>query len=290
MSDTETNKITDESNDHNYFVITPRIVWALCRDPYDYALWSVIKDIAGEKGECKLSTEDLATLAMMSAGKVSESRKYLIEAGLLTGSCYKEAGYSNPVWHLAVPDLWRRNIRWAEQYSAIDARLQHKDLQRTELKAARQTPSPHEGTPPASPGEEPPSPHGGTPSPHEEPPSPGETKKNIENIQEEEPKEDARTRGKIPPSLHPPDGLPDPQLVWDQTAGMLALEMSRATFQTWVQPLTPTGWHGSTLRVAAANQYGRDWVESRINSVTTRILRGITNRSDVAVEFYVRGV
>lgn len=92
------------------------------------------------------------------------------------------------------------------------------------------------------------------------------------------------------PDEPPPDGLPDPAAVWVQAAGMLALEMSRATFQTWVQPLTPTGWHGSTLRVAAANQYGRDWVESRLKSVTTRILRGITNRPDAAIEFYVRGL
>jgi hypothetical protein len=289
MSSTEeTNKVTDASHDQSYFVITPRIVWALCRDPYDYTLWCVIKDIAGEKGECKLSTDQLATMAMMSTGKVSECRKYLIEAGLLTGSCYQEAGYSNPVWHLSVPDLWRRNVQWAETYSAIDARLNHKDLQRSELKASRQQPSPHEGVQPPSPGEEPPSPREGSPSPHEEPPSPSETKNNQEKNQEEEPKEDARARGQN--STSQPPALPPPLQVWGQTAGMLALEMSRADYQTWVQPLTPTGWHGSKLRIAAANQYGRDWVESRLKSATTRILRGITNRSDVAVEFYVRGL
>jgi cell division septation protein DedD len=92
------------------------------------------------------------------------------------------------------------------------------------------------------------------------------------------------------PGEPPPDGLPDPQQVWGLIVGQLGAVMSRADMQTWITTLKATAWSGSTLRVAAANQYGRDWVDSRIKSMTTRILSGITNRSDVAIEFYVRGL
>lgn len=88
----EQNAITDNSEDGKYFTITPRLVWVLSRDPYDYTLWGVIKDIAGKKGECYLSTPDLATLAMMSEGKVSTSRAYLIEKGLLKGQIKRDPG------------------------------------------------------------------------------------------------------------------------------------------------------------------------------------------------------
>ena len=43
--------VSDESQDQKYFTITPRLVWALARNPFDYTLWSVIKGIAGDSGE-----------------------------------------------------------------------------------------------------------------------------------------------------------------------------------------------------------------------------------------------
>ena len=39
-------KVKDESNDHKYFIITPRIVKAFSRNPYDLALWDTVKDIS----------------------------------------------------------------------------------------------------------------------------------------------------------------------------------------------------------------------------------------------------
>src|SRR5512134_1814620 len=98
MSD-EGTRVKDESDDRKYFTITPRLVWALSRNCYDYTLWNVIKDIAGDR-ECILSREDMAALAMMSTGQVSDSRKHLFSVGVLRGELRRDPGYPQPVWHL----------------------------------------------------------------------------------------------------------------------------------------------------------------------------------------------
>ena len=168
-------QVKDESADRKYFILTPQLVWALSRDTYDYTLWSVIKMIAGEKGECYLSTDDLATLSMMSTGKVSQCRSYLRAQGLLEGKIRKDPGYPQPVWHLRIPDLWRANIEWRQAIGdALRSRVEYKRLQGESLHLVKA--SPGEGG--TSPGE------GGT-SPGEGGTSPGETKENQTENQEE---------------------------------------------------------------------------------------------------------
>lgn len=108
-------KIAAETTDRKYFIVTPQLVWALSRDCYDYTLWNVIKMVAGDHGECFLATPELAALAMMSEGKCSDSRKYLLDIGLLAGNLEKDPGYPQPVWHLRIPDLWPRNLAWREK-------------------------------------------------------------------------------------------------------------------------------------------------------------------------------
>lgn len=119
-------RITNESNDHKYFIITPRIIHAYARNPHDLALWHTVKDVAGESGECYLSTSDLATLCDMSSGQVSKSRAYWLKTGFLKGSLRRDPGYPQPVWHLSVPDVWGRNVKWCEEHPRIADRLAHK--------------------------------------------------------------------------------------------------------------------------------------------------------------------
>lgn len=126
-------RIGKETHDHKYFMIIQRYVWAMCRQSYDFTLWGVIKDIAGEEGECTLSTPDLATLCMMSVGMVSNSREYLLKVGLLAGELKRDPDYPQPVWHLAIPDLWQRNIEWSLKYPSLTERIAFKKAQRLEL-------------------------------------------------------------------------------------------------------------------------------------------------------------
>jgi hypothetical protein len=97
--------------------------------------------IAGDSGECYLSTEDLATLAMMSAGKVSQCRKRLIKHGLLEGEIRRDPGYPQPVWHLSIPDLWERNLEWRQDIGDdLKKRIEFKDTQKKSLHVVKASP------------------------------------------------------------------------------------------------------------------------------------------------------
>jgi len=156
------NKIKDRSNDRIYRIETPQIVWSICADIYEFMLWTVIKMIAGEAGECYLSTDDLAAAAMMSTGKASQCRKSLIKKGLIEGEIRKDPGYPQPVWHLMIPDLWPRNVSWRQKHNSLLDRIVAKREQRQSLHQMKAS-SDEEGPPPG-----------------EEGPSPGETKKEPE--------------------------------------------------------------------------------------------------------------
>jgi len=134
----EKNRVKNNSGDHFYFTQTPRIVWAFSRTPYDLALWQTIKDIAGDNGECYISTPDLAILAMMSVGQCSESRTYLLKCGLLQGEVRKDPGYPLAVWHLSIPDLWEKSTGWSANHKSISSRLKYKSEQRAAVIEQRQ--------------------------------------------------------------------------------------------------------------------------------------------------------
>ncbi len=129
--------VTDESQDQKYFTITPRLVWAFSRNPFDYTIWSVIKGIAGDSGECFLTTDDLAILSMCSTGQVSDSRKYWQSVGLLFGDFRRDPGYPQPVWHMRIPNIWKNNIEWAEKYTGLKDRVEFKRTQISNFKALR---------------------------------------------------------------------------------------------------------------------------------------------------------
>lgn len=116
-------KVTDNSGDPKYFVQIPRIVWAYARDPYDLMFYSVIKDIAGEHGQCYLSVPTIAALCKMSAGKVQDCRDYWIKVGFIQGEIKQDPGY-NPVWHLTISNIWERNRFWAESYTSLEDRVE----------------------------------------------------------------------------------------------------------------------------------------------------------------------
>jgi hypothetical protein len=71
----------------------------------------------------------------------------------------------------------------------------------------------------------------------------------------------------------------------------LRLEMSKAVYESWVQPLTPLGFVNGTFRLGTTNPYVRDWVENRLKNQITRLLEGLYNqeiqlRIEVKNDFY----
>src|SRR3972149_3781856 len=139
--------------------------------------------MAGRGGEGILGIPDLAALAMMRDGQGSLSRQFWLRFGLLTGGPNRDPGYPQPVYHLTVPNIWKRNVEWSEAYASLGDRVAFKQAQKESLHQVK-----------ASPGEE------GV-LPGEEGVLPGETKKNYKKIQKEE-HDAALPREPRPPDLH----------------------------------------------------------------------------------------
>ncbi len=57
--------------------------------------------------------------------------------------------------------------------------------------------------------------------------------------------------------------------------GSLQAEMSKALFDTWVQPLKPIGYQNKTFTIGAFNPYGKSWVEERLSSRIEHILENL---------------
>lgn len=125
----EINRIIDESGDPKYFVMIPRLIWARARDTFDYTFYAVVKDIAGENGECWLGTEDLARLCKMSEGKAADCREFWLSTGFITGEL-QSVGEGKFVWHLKICNIWEDNRRWSEDNPTIDDRIDHAVEQR----------------------------------------------------------------------------------------------------------------------------------------------------------------
>ena len=57
--------------------------------------------------------------------------------------------------------------------------------------------------------------------------------------------------------------------------GSLQAEMSKALYDTWVQPLKPIGYQNKTFTIGAFNPYGKSWVEERLSSRIEHILENL---------------
>ncbi len=76
------------------------------------------------------------------------------------------------------------------------------------------------------------------------------------------------------------------QDAWQMVLSQLRSEMSRALFETWVEPLRALDYHDRLFTLGAANPYARDWVEARLKSRIARLLEGLLNEP-VAVQVLV---
>lgn len=71
---------------------------------------------------------------------------------------------------------------------------------------------------------------------------------------------------------------------WQAALGQLQMEMSKSAFETWVQPASLITYEDGVFVLGVPNAYARDWLESRLTSMVTRLLTGMMNRT-VSVRF-----
>ena len=74
--------------------------------------------------------------------------------------------------------------------------------------------------------------------------------------------------------------------IWQAALGELQLQITRATFDTWVKDTRAISYEDGTFLVAVRNGYTKDWLENRLLSTIKRTLVGIVGRS-VEVRFIV---
>ncbi len=73
---------------------------------------------------------------------------------------------------------------------------------------------------------------------------------------------------------------------WQATLGQLQMDMSKASFDTWVRDASLVSYKASIFTVGVQNAYARDWLESRLASTITRMLAGMLD-CQVKVAFVV---
>ncbi len=73
---------------------------------------------------------------------------------------------------------------------------------------------------------------------------------------------------------------------WHAAIGQLQMEMPKAAFDTWVRDTEFISYEDGSFIIGVQNAYARDWLENRLASTVTRILKGIMNRT-VEVNFVV---
>ena len=74
--------------------------------------------------------------------------------------------------------------------------------------------------------------------------------------------------------------------IWQAALGELQLEMTRATFDTWVKPASLLSYEDGLFALAVPNAYAQEWLQNRLTSTVKRVLTGIAGRS-VEVKFVV---
>lgn len=90
------------------------------------------------------------------------------------------------------------------------------------------------------------------------------------------------------------------QQAWQAAIGQLQMEMSKASFDTWVKNTEMVSYQHSQFTIGVHNAYARDWLDSRLSSTVTRMLSGLmsapqqvdfvvwqgTSESDEAAEIF----
>jgi chromosomal replication initiator protein len=78
-----------------------------------------------------------------------------------------------------------------------------------------------------------------------------------------------------------------PEKVWKAALGELQLQMTKATFDTWVKQTHVVAYEDGTFIIGVQNGYAKDWLENRLHGTIQRTLTSILNRS-VEVRFVVQ--
>ncbi len=66
--------------------------------------------------------------------------------------------------------------------------------------------------------------------------------------------------------------------IWDEVLTLMANEVAKSSFETWLRQTKPSRVEGSTIYIEVPNEFTRDWVEARYALALRKTLRHITNQ------------
>ena len=66
--------------------------------------------------------------------------------------------------------------------------------------------------------------------------------------------------------------------IWQAALGELQMQMTKATFDTWLKPTAVLSCANHELVIACPNQYTQEWLDKRLKTTIQRILSGITGQ------------
>jgi chromosomal replication initiator protein len=69
--------------------------------------------------------------------------------------------------------------------------------------------------------------------------------------------------------------MQNPQKIWQAALGELELQMTRATYNTWIRPVSAVSYDQDTFVLGTPNGYIKDWLENRLHAPIQRTLSGI---------------
>jgi chromosomal replication initiator protein len=79
-----------------------------------------------------------------------------------------------------------------------------------------------------------------------------------------------------------------PSAAWKATLGELELQMTKATFNTWLKDAHLISCEDNTYTIGVRNDYAKDWLENRLRDTILRTLSAIKGQR-VDVQFMVKG-
>lgn len=75
--------------------------------------------------------------------------------------------------------------------------------------------------------------------------------------------------------------------VWEAAKGELQLQMTKATYDTWISNTFPLAYEDGTFIIGVHNTYAKEWLENRLQTIIKRTLIRLTNET-AEVKFVVR--
>lgn len=66
-----------------------------------------------------------------------------------------------------------------------------------------------------------------------------------------------------------------PDQIWQTALSQLQMQMTRATFDTWVRPTNVLSYEDGVLTIGVHNSYAKDWLENRLRALVGRTLADI---------------